>query len=131
MKILLALLILIPNLSWGLTLNEIFNFILYTDIEEIGKMILWIIIFISGGYFALKLIEVISDEVSDYFYKKEQKAKKENQVKNDWEPNREKRLKAMKKEMFIFKLKGIVYAAILIIIIILFIFPGLLGIDSR
>lgn len=131
MKILLALLILIPNLSWGLTLNEIFNFILYTDIEEIGKMILWIIIFISGGYFALKLIEVISDEVSDYFYKKEQKAKKENQVKNDWEPNREKRLKAMKKEMFIFKLKGIVYAAIPIIIIILFIFPGLLGIDSR
>ena len=131
MKILLALLILIPNLSWGLTLNEIFNFILYTDIEEIGKMILWIIIFISGGYFALKLIEVISDEVSDYFYKKEQKAKKENQVKNDWEPNREKRLKAMKKEMFIFKLKGIVYAAIPIIIIILFIFPGLLEIDSR
>ena len=129
MKTLIALLLLIPSLSWGLTLNEIFNFILYTDIEVIGKMILWIIIFISGGYFALKLIEVISDEVSDYFYKKEQKAKKENKVKNDWEPNREKRLKAMKKEMFIFKLKGIVYAAILIIIIILFIFPGLLGID--
>ena len=118
MKTFLALLLLIPSLSWGITLNEIFNFILHTDIEEIGKMILWIIAFFIGGYFALKLIESFFEFVQNFFEKRE--GKKEEKAKEDWEPDREKRLKAINREMFIFKLKGIIYGTLGVIIVILF-----------
>ena len=118
MKNLLIIFLLVPSLGWGITLSEIFNFIIYTDLEEIGLMIFWIVVFFIGGYLVLKLIELFFEFVQDFLEKREEK--KEEKAKKDWEPNREKRLKAINREMFIFKLKGIIYGTIGVIIVILF-----------
>jgi hypothetical protein len=119
MKTLLALLLLIPSLSWGLTLNEIFNVLIHTDLKDIVKAIFWIAALIIGGYIVLLILEEIEIYIGDFFRKRDKK--KVEKAKNDWEPDREKRIKSMNREMFIFKSKGIIYALIIPVFIVILI----------
>ena len=119
MKTLLALLLLIPSLSWGLTLNEIFNVLIHTDLKDIVKAIFWIAALIIGGYIVLLILEEIEIYIGDFFRKRDKK--KVEKAKNDWEPDREKRIKSMNREMFIFKSKGIIYALIIPVFVVILI----------